>query len=155
MRGKLVVVIGLISVAALLGFSAVVVSASSPRVSVSPQQQAPFHVLRPQILPAGTVMVAENVTRNPDGTTDVDLHYKLANGQRLHIWQTDRSATSLGVKNPLQDGQVVKRKSVEWIVAPGFSGRVLTANAQIGALIVSLDAPLATAGLLEVADSLR
>lgn len=155
MRGNVTAFVGLLCTAALLGFAAVAVSASTPRVTLSPQQPAPFHVLRPSVLPAGAVLVAEHVTVHPDGTADVDLHYKLANGQRLHIWQTDRLAPQLGVKNPLQDGQVVKGRSADWTMAPGFSGRVLTASAKIGGLVVSLDAPLTTIGLLEVADSLR
>lgn len=115
-----------------------------------------FHVLLPAELPTGARLVLTDVRRNSDGSTDVDIFYELPGLGRLHLWQTDRSPSALGTKNPLQRSAPILRGSLtDWLQGDGFSGRVVTLDGRVGAVIVSIDAPITATELLIVADSLR
>lgn len=118
---------------------------------------APFRPLTPTRLPTGTTLQAIDARTHANGLTgDVDTFYALPNGTRLHIWQTNRTPDQLRPKNPLDEpGAVHQGSRTAWVALPGFGGRVLTLNGVIHGRVVSLDANLAVAQLLEIAESLR
>lgn len=121
--------------------------------------RASFAVLKPSYLPAGTTLVAQLVSQNGDGTSNVDLFYQLPSGGRLHIWQTSRSHASLTSKDPTATGTSVAGLATTWKKNPAYSGNAVSLSGEVGGLIISLDATIAFPNvereLALVADSLR
>ncbi len=118
---------------------------------------APFVPLQPGRLPAGTTFVIADARTHANGTTgDVDVFYRLSDGSRLHIWQTNRSLAELGPKNPLNDSGVDHPRALAtWRESPGFSGRVTAVSSLVRGRVVSIDATLPVDELLQIAESLR
>lgn len=118
---------------------------------------APFMPLQPGRLPAGTTFVIADARTHANGTTgDVDVFYRLSDGSRFHIWQTNRSPAELGPKNPLNDSGVDHPRALAtWRESPGFSGRVTVVSALVRGRVVSIDAKLPVDELLQIAESLR
>lgn len=119
-------------------------------------RSASFHVLLPTALPAAAKLMGTDVRRHGDGSSDVDVFYRLADGSGLHIWESSRDPRALGPKNPLREaGEPIAGSRVTWLKGTGLSGRVSILTARIDGVIVSIDAPLPTSDLLVIADSLR
>ena len=135
--------------------------AVAPTVAASIQdgderlKATPFKVLVPARLPDGARLV--RVQSNPAaGGGDVDLEYLLSDGRRLHLWETTRSSADLQGKDPTTlTGAIHQATQAAWLEGTGFSGRVVTLSARIGNILVSVDASMSAAELLEIADSVR
>jgi hypothetical protein len=145
--------------AVLVGFdsgSAARAGADSEGEARTRTAQAPFSVLIPSRLPADAILGRTEVQDYGNGLGSVDLSYKLADGTRLHIWETNRPDALLGDKAPSTlTGLTWSSPRAPWLETAGFSGTVLVETARIAGTLVSVDAKISSAELRAIADSVR
>lgn len=119
---------------------------------------ASFTVLVPEYLPAGATLVRTN-SLTVDGYSSVDTHYALADGSRLHVWETNQPDTMMGFKaESLARGTPRAGSRAAWRESNGMEGRVRVIHGRVNGIVVMIDAKmesLGTAELLRIADSVR
>jgi hypothetical protein len=132
----------------------------STAILASAESDAPYEIVQPTWLPDGIALDAVMPTDASEATPDIyslDLFYRDASGNAVHVWETNISDLAALGKDPVAAGLPVVLEGQTWSATTRSLGQTVSILSRrfAGGITVSVDSNLNSTTLSRIAASIH